>query len=1120
MERRGADKPILERVLSAPGAAVVLRGPAATGKTTAAVEMYRHFTSNGRRCLFVVPNRPAAAQLTRRLLDESDSGVLVAPEVLTFDALAGRILGAAGGVPRMLSPFRRHLLLRRIAEEMGERKALRALQKVLPTPGLVAALDRAISELKRAAVEADDLARAVQAGPRAARHADLLAIYRRYQRHLLDGGFYDVEGRMWQARLALDGARGSGGEAVGLGGVAALAADGFTDFTPTQLAILKLLSERLERLLITLPCADDGRERLWHWTGRTLGRLRETLGADLVEIATGEAEAPLRGPLAAVWSRLFDFEAEPVEAPAGFAVIAAAGIDAEVAAVARRVKRLLCDGAGPGSIAVLARSLDDYRPAIERIFRAHDIPVASAPQALTDHPIVRFCLDVAALPDGDFASADVLRIIKNSYFRPQALGCFDGRTVAIAEMLIRQENVLGGREAYAAAAGRLAGRRPTSDEDGDEPSISLGPLDALPEAVRAAGEMLEALFGLAASGRGDLGLAGLIDALELEQAAAELGEAELTARDLRGLAALRHALADAGDAPAELVHLRQALSAVATPPPRREAVVDVLDVLDARALRYRHVLLLGTTEGVFPRRFQEGSLISEADRAAWRDHGVILDTRGDLTAREMLLFYLAVSRADEGLTVSFLDADAVGRPAAPGSFLQSLAETVGLSIADAAPGRVESIGPGQFLPPAGEIATPRDAFLAGLAGLFEAPVGGSAALAWAAAHVPQRILPAAMGLLAQHRRWLRGPCDRFDGRISDPALLAALKRRFPGRTIFSATQINAYAQCPWRYFAEHVLRLKPLPALTRELQAVARGIFIHNVLCRLMNALRAEAGGPVKLAAFAPQRIEAAIDQAIADEARAAAPGVRYPRLWQIQLDQMGRELRAYVESQRAADDFAAECLYFELGFGIEPGRPDALDPRSRREPAVLAASAGDIRLRGKIDRVDRVAFEDVAGLYVVDYKTGKVPSGADIDKGLDLQLPLYAAAAVDALGEGVVGGAFHGIGPKGKPTEFAAVEHGRGAVRRNEAYAEQLAEAIGRAGGHVAAMGEGRFDVLPTAKCPTFCAFRQICCYAEHRAEIKSRLQSRLQSRCNGIGDISRCNGIGDLSAGEEGGP
>ena len=1113
MERRGADKPILERVLSAPGAAVVLRGPAATGKTTAAVEMYRHFTSNGRRCLFVVPNRPAAAQLTRRLLDESDSGVLVAPEVLTFDALAGRILGAAGGVPRMLSPFRRHLLLRRIAEEMGERKALQALQKVLPTPGLVAALDRAIAELKRAAVEADDLARAVQAGPRAARHADLLAIYRRYQRHLLDGGFYDVEGRMWQARLALDGARGSGGEAVGLGGVAALAADGFTDFTPTQLAILRLLSQRLERLLITLPCADDGRERLWHWTGRTLGRLRETLGADLVEIATREADAPLRGPLAAVWHRLFDFEAEPVEAPAGFAVIAAAGIDAEVAAVARRVKRLLCDGAGPGSIAVLARSLDDYRPAIERIFRAHDIPVASAPQALTDHPIVRFCLDVAALPDGDFASADVLRIIKNSYFRPQALGRYSGQTVAIAEMLIRQANVLGGRQAYAVAAERLAGRRPASDgdDDGDEPAVSLGPLDASPEAVRAAGEMLEALFDLAASGRGESGPAGLIDALELEQAAAGLGEAELTACELRGLAALRHALAEACEAPAELVHLRQALSAVATPAPRREALVDVLDVLDARALRYRHVLLLGATEGVFPRRFQEGSLISEADRAAWRDHGVVLDTRGDLTAREMLLFYLAVSRADESLTVSFLDADAVGKPAAPGSCLQSLAETVGLSIAEAAPGRVEFIGPGQFLPPAGEIATPRDAFLAGLGGLFAAAPDGPAALAWAADHLPDRILPTAMGLLAEHRRWLRGPCDRFDGRISDPALLAALKRRLPGRTVFSATQINAYAQCPWRYFAEHVLHLRPLPTPTRELQAVARGIFIHNVLCRLMNALRAEVGGPVNPAALAPQRLEAAIDRATDDEARAAAAGASYPRLWQIQLDQMKRELRAYAESQRVADDLATRCLYFELGFGIEDDRADALDPHSRREPAVLATPAGDIRLRGKIDRVDRVAFEDVAGLYVVDYKTGKVPGRSDITKGLDLQLPLYAAAAADVLAEGVVGGAFHGIGPNCKPTEFAALEHAsRGAkepVRQSEAYAEQLAEALDRVGRHVAAMGQGRFDALPTAKCPRYCAFRQICRYAAPRAEIKSTPQSP-------------CNGTEDLSAGEEAGP
>ena len=41
---------------------------------------------------------------------------------------------------------------------------------------------------------------------------------------------------------------------TGLEGLAAIIIDGFTDFTPTQLAILRLLSQRGSRVVITLPC--------------------------------------------------------------------------------------------------------------------------------------------------------------------------------------------------------------------------------------------------------------------------------------------------------------------------------------------------------------------------------------------------------------------------------------------------------------------------------------------------------------------------------------------------------------------------------------------------------------------------------------------------------------------------------------------------------------------------------------------------------------------------------------------------------------------------------------------------------------------------------------------------
>jgi len=1083
---RAPDNTLLERILAAPRGVVVLAGAAASGKTTAALALYRHYldATGPSRCLLLAPNRPAANALARRLLESSPAGLIVSPQVCTFAALAGRILADAGAeAARGLSVLRRRLLLRDIVERLHEAGRLGALAAVAETPGLIVALDRAIAELKRAAVEPDGLGRAL--GRRRDKSRDLLNVYRAYQQHLHEAGTYDMEGLMWLARDRLASA-GDDREPPGLAGLKAIAVDGFTDFTPTQLDILHLASRRLERVLIGLPCSGDDRERLWYWTRRTLDRIRRRFDGriKLIELdaTPGENDLPLR----AVWEKLFDFDAAPGALPEGLNLIAAAGLDAEVAAVARRVKRLLADGAPAGSIAVLARSLEMYRPAVERIFAGYDIPVAAAPRPLTEIPVIRFVLDAASLAPR-FEFRGVLGVIKNSFFRPQALGEFDGRSVATAEMLIRTGNVLGGRKAYALAAERLARRasRRTEDDDDDEPVFALGPLTARPEDLSAAAAMLERLFDAVEEAGTPAGLLKLADALDLRAAACSHSDDALVARDLRALAALTSAAAELDDPPPAIADFREALASVPCPPARGETLVDLLDVLDARALRYRHVFLMGLGEGVFPRRIAENPLLGEADRVAWAARGVVLDNRGDLTAREMLLFYLAVGRADATLTLSYLESDASGRPAAAGSFLLSLVEPFGGLEAPQVRERLVRIPPGQFIWPADEPATRQDAFNAAVAGLFREDsdtFGG--ALRWAVEHDRDRLARAAGGLWARRCRWRRGAPDAFDGRISEAPLLERLREKFGDRAVFSASAFNAFGQCPWQFFAERVLKLAPLDEPRRQLEAVSRGLFCHGVLFRVMTRLRDELGGPVCLAETDPPLIDEALRQAVADESeRVERTGPPYPVLWRIQREQMRRQLSDYLLGFRDKSAGRTESLHVELGFGLPGGPKDMAAPASRDEPVTIETPAGTIRLRGKIDRVDRVTSERPSGLLVIDYKTGRLPTQADMNEGRNLQAPLYAAAAGAILSESCVGGVFHGIADR-RAVHFSALHRPRGDSRPFEERMRAAMETVGR---FVANMRAGRFDAAPTHDCPGWCPFRRICHYTEARAERKT---------------------------------
>jgi len=1090
-------------VAIAPGV-TVLTGPARSGKTTAVAELYqRSLDELGRpRCLLIVPNAPAADGMRRRLLEQTPAGVLIAPAVTTFAGLAGSILAAAGSGAGLLSGPQRRLLLTDIVAGLHAQGRLKALGPLVDTPGLVSALDAAIAELKRAAVEPEALARA--AGGDSDKDADLVTVYRLYQEHLLETNRFDVEGLMWLARDAL---AADARAPLGYERLRAVAVDGFTDFTPTQLEILAQLARRVERLVITLPYVPGPRrQRLWFWTARTLERIRQAIPAARVVAADEEAD-----PL----GQLFDLStrgsassrAGASEPGPSLTILAAADLETEVRAAARAVKADLAGGAPGGSVAVLARDLSAYAEPIQRIFAEHDVPVAPRPEPLAASSIVRYVLRLLSLPDR-YESHDVLAAIKSSYFRPQALGeGFDQATVATAEMAIRTANVLQGRAAYVQALRRLAERaRRAPAEDEQEEGVRLGPLVADAEAIERAAEMLEALMsaldelGETATPAGYAEAVGrLIQRMQVAQAALAATDETLLAADLRALEALTGLLADVARAepamptgPAGFVELLGRLAAVAVcPAARNESLVTVLDVLDARALRFDRVYLLGVNEKAFPTLTQDRCFIGESDRAAWADRGVALDRRSDLIAREMLLFYLAATRAERALTVSYLSADSAGRAQAASGFVEDLASA---AERQGMPCRSVRIGPGRFVSEPEDLASPREAFNAAIAAAFgdETLPARQARplLGWARQHRPELLRRASFGILAAERRWRTAPPDAYDGRIDDEALLAALPRRFGEQRVFSATELNCYAQCPWSFFARYLLNLEPLAEPEAPMTPAARGSFCHAVLWRTMTALRDRTGGPVRLSQMDAADLRSALADAARAERRRLAEHAVYPALWEVQTRLWEEMLAAYLADQRDNGQ-PGEAVYFELGFGLPAGREERTDPASTAEPVAIRAGGRALRLNGKIDRVDRIEDKGPAWLLAIDYKSGRPPALKDILSGRDLQLALYAKALEALFDQPIAGGAYHDLREK-KRRELSRLNPPRPRGGPAPDYEQVIQTAMNAAAGHVAGMQAGRFDALPVGDCPSFCPYRQICHYAPHRAERKAHQPGR----------------------------
>jgi len=227
---------------------------------------------------------------------------------------------------------------------------------------------------------------------------------------------------------------------------------------------------------------------------------------------------------------------------------------------------------------------------------------------------------------------------------------------------------------------------------------------------------------------------------------------------------------------------------------------------------------------------------------------------------------------------------------------------------------------------------------------------------------------------------------RIGGTVSHPARTWLEGRR---EAVFSVSQLETYANCPFRYFGERFLRLEPVEEFSDEWTHRERGALVHKILYAFHIERRSQALPPIA------QCDEREFDHArrrLLDIAEEALSEIDVPDpFWSFEREQLlglegGRKgvLEELLSKERERSTESVP-RFFEVTFG---GGGEIRDPEiDWPEPITV----GDMRLRGRIDRLDLA--ED--HFTVVDYKTGAVlPGVRDLEQGYSLQLPLYLEAA------------------------------------------------------------------------------------------------------------------------------
>ncbi|WP_420447718.1 PD-(D/E)XK nuclease family protein [Candidatus Palauibacter sp.] len=520
------------------------------------------------------------------------------------------------------------------------------------------------------------------------------------------------------------------------------------------------------------------------------------------------------------------------------------------------------------------------------------------------------------------------------------------------------------------------------------------------------------------------------------------------------------------------------LSGVTEPPPAsRYGRVFVGPIDAARGLAFDVVFVPGLAERMFPPKIGEDPILLDEMRDRLAPDRLV--TNRDRVQHERLAFRLAVGAARKQVVLSYPRIDAMKtRPRVPSFYaLEAMQASEGrLPGFEELAQRAEEVSEARIgwpAPKSREQAIDEAEYdLAVLDELDKHDLRGESAVK-AAGHLLHSNPHLARALRFRAYRWEVPRWTWADGlvQLSERAT-EALAEQSPGVRPYSATALQHFAACPYRFYLQAIQGLRPreAPVAIEALDPLQRGSLVHQVQFELLTRLQAESTRERPLLPVGPENdarvselLEEVLEKVAGDFRDRLVPTI--DRVWDDGIEAIRQDLREWL--QRESDSRSPfEPWRFELSFGL-PQDPNR-DVHSVAEPVDLDIG---LKLRGAIDLIERTPR---GVLRVTDHKTGRnrAKAGATIQGGELLQPVLYALAAQSLFPEQrVESGRLYYCTADGEfrdhvvPLDDRALEA-----------AGVLSEIVS------GAFEAGSFPALPREDACRWCDYRQVCGPDEER--------------------------------------
>ena len=972
-------------------------GRSGTGKTSYCIKSIVEQLQNAQESqslIFLVPEQ-ASYQAERAILSSPDLAGYSRLNVLSFDRL-GFLLTGKNAARKRIGRVGQQMIIQRVLRQNKDK--LKLFNRSADRPGMGQRLAETISEFGRYAKTSEDIEILAErldkeAGSVSAmKLADIGLVFREYLK-FIEGKFIDPDFQLERLRRLV-------GQADFIKG-AKVWVDGFSGFSDGELAILTEILKAAQETSIALcldpaqidikkpTAADVDPASMFYPTHRTFLGLLEIIGKCKLQraepVVLKEAVRFLNcSELGHIERQIFETKSKRKTVSDNVRIVSAPDERMEVRFVARQIQKLIREeNYRYRDIAVIASDIERYEHYINASFEEYEIPFFIDKQkALGGHQPAEFVRSVLKLVTECFSHSNVFAYLKSSLvpiksrdvdlLENYCLGfgvddndwvcksdwCFDKKD----EPTFDEEKINKIRREVVGPLVELRGRVKVSQGSHELISAEVFTqavfdfLDKL-KIAETIGKWIEN-----AKEDGDLSLAdehrqfygGMVSVFD------ELVEVfdgvQMSCSDFA-------AVLDSAFWQVRLGFI----------PPGLDQVL-VGSIERSRHPNLKAVFLVGATQKQFPAPLVQSSILTDIDRNVAEKAGFSLGpSTGESLAERQYLAYIAFTRASEFLYVSYPATDQKGRATVRSVFVAELEELFdGLkeeSTSDEQIGFENIYSQSEF------------------ADLLCHKVTGK--------NHPRKLLDEICGdqQLGEAGAIVKRAME-YDNKAK---LDEQVREELFGRQLkSSATGLGTFAECPYKYFVRHILRLKEREEF--KLRPLDIGNFYHRVLESWLKKLTYL---KINFDSVSDERLIGVLNEQMAQVLQSdsfISSFAGHNRHNRFIIDSAGEILEEFVVGAakiiRAGRFRPADCeIWFgdsgEFELGLSNGR--------------------SLVLRGRVDRLDvfDTGGEKIAVVY--DYKRlGRSFSWSNFYHGLDVQLPVYMLAIENTKKADKVVGAFY----------------------------------------------------------------------------------------------------------------